>query len=72
MKPRRGAAALCCAVLLGGLAGCSGDAQPPVAEAPAPPTPAGLAAKLNDWAKVLIRRSDNMWDFRKLGAIFLG
>ncbi|MCB1130502.1 MAG: discoidin domain-containing protein [Verrucomicrobiae bacterium] len=29
--------------------------------------PAGLAAKLNDWAKVLIRRSDNMWDFRKLG-----
>ncbi|MCV7082524.1 hypothetical protein [Mycolicibacterium insubricum] len=46
MKPRRGAAALCCAVLLGGLAGCSGDAQPPVAEAPAPPTPAGLAAKV--------------------------
>jgi hypothetical protein len=46
VKPRRGAAALCCAVLLGGLAGCSGDAQPPVAEAPAPPTPAGLAAKV--------------------------
>ena len=46
VKPRRGAAALCCAVLLGGLAGCAGDAQPPVAEAPAPPTPAGLAAKV--------------------------
>ncbi len=29
--------------------------------------PKGLANKLNDWAKVLIRRSDNMWDFRKLG-----
>ncbi len=29
--------------------------------------PKGLAAKLNEWAKVLIRRSDNMWDFRKLG-----
>jgi hypothetical protein len=29
--------------------------------------PEGLAAKLNDWAKVVIRRSDNMWDFRKLG-----
>jgi len=29
--------------------------------------PEGLAAKLNDWAKVLIRRSDNLWDFRKLG-----
>jgi hypothetical protein len=29
--------------------------------------PKGLANKLNDWAKVLVRRSDNMWDFRKLG-----
>jgi len=28
--------------------------------------PAGLAAKINDWAKVMMRRSDNMWDFRKL------
>ena len=28
--------------------------------------PAGLAAKINDWAAVIIRRSDNMWDFRKL------
>ena len=29
--------------------------------------PAGLAKKLNDWAAVVIRRSDNLWDFRKLG-----
>lgn len=29
--------------------------------------PAGLKSKINDWAKVLIRRSENMWDFRKLG-----
>jgi hypothetical protein len=29
--------------------------------------PKGLADKLNEWAAVLIRRSDNMWDFRKLG-----
>ncbi len=29
--------------------------------------PRGLAAQLNDWARVLVRRSDNMWDFRKLG-----
>lgn len=29
--------------------------------------PAGLAKKLNDWAAVLIRRSENPWDFRKLG-----
>lgn len=29
--------------------------------------PKGLAAKLNEWAKVVIRRSDNLWDFRKLG-----
>ena len=29
--------------------------------------PKGLAGKLNDWVKVLIRRADNMWDFRKLG-----
>ncbi|MFZ4776097.1 MAG: discoidin domain-containing protein [Terrimicrobiaceae bacterium] len=28
--------------------------------------PAGLANKIADWAKVMIRRSDNMWDFRKL------
>ncbi len=28
--------------------------------------PKGLAAKINEWAKVLIRRSDNLWDFRKL------
>jgi hypothetical protein len=28
--------------------------------------PKGLSNKLNDWAKVLIRRSDNLWDFRKL------
>ncbi len=29
--------------------------------------PAGLAKKLNDWAAVVIRRSENLWDFRKLG-----
>ncbi len=29
--------------------------------------PAGLAKKLNDWAAVVIRRSDNLWDFRKYG-----
>jgi hypothetical protein len=29
--------------------------------------PAGLAQKLNDWAAVVIRRSDNLWDFRKHG-----
>jgi hypothetical protein len=29
--------------------------------------PVGLADKLNDWAAVVIRRSDNLWDFRKLG-----
>jgi hypothetical protein len=28
--------------------------------------PTGLSNKLYDWAKVLIRRSENMWDFRKL------
>jgi hypothetical protein len=28
--------------------------------------PKGLSNKLNDWAKVLLRRSENMWDFRKL------
>lgn len=28
--------------------------------------PAGLLNKINDWAKVMIRRSANMWDFRKL------
>jgi hypothetical protein len=29
--------------------------------------PIGLREKINDWAKVLTGRSDNMWDFRKLG-----
>jgi hypothetical protein len=29
--------------------------------------PKGLAQKLNDWAAVVIRRSANLWDFRKLG-----
>ncbi len=29
--------------------------------------PEGLPNKLNEWAKVLIRRSGNLWDFRKLG-----
>lgn len=28
--------------------------------------PKGLKDKLNEWAKVVIRRSDNLWDFRKL------
>ena len=28
--------------------------------------PKDLANKLNEWAKVLIHRSDNLWDFRKL------
>lgn len=28
--------------------------------------PAGLKAKIDAWADVVIRRSDNMWDFRKL------
>lgn len=28
--------------------------------------PAGLAAKLDAWAQVVIRRSANLWDFRKL------
>jgi len=28
--------------------------------------PAGLAEKINAWAEVVIRRSDNLWDFRKL------
>jgi hypothetical protein len=28
--------------------------------------PAGLAAKINAWAEVAIRRADNLWDFRKL------
>ncbi len=28
--------------------------------------PAGLADKISDWAKVVIRRSANLWDFRKL------
>lgn len=28
--------------------------------------PAGLQSKINEWAEVIIRRSDNLWDFRKL------
>jgi len=28
--------------------------------------PKGLAEKLNDWAAVVVRRSENLWDFRKL------
>lgn len=28
--------------------------------------PAGLKAKINSWADVVVRRSDNLWDFRKL------
>jgi hypothetical protein len=28
--------------------------------------PAGLAAKINAWVEVMIRRSNNLWDFRKL------
>lgn len=28
--------------------------------------PKGLGKKLNDWASVVIRRADNLWDFRKL------
>ena len=28
--------------------------------------PAGLAAKINDWARVVVRRAENLWDFRKL------
>jgi hypothetical protein len=28
--------------------------------------PAGLIRKINEWAALIIRRSDNMWDFRKL------
>ena len=28
--------------------------------------PPGLAEKLNRWAQVIVRRSDNLWDFRKL------
>ncbi len=28
--------------------------------------PAGLAEKINAWAAVMIRRSNNLWDFRKL------
>ena len=28
--------------------------------------PPGLAAKINAWADVVVRRSDNLWDFRKL------
>ncbi len=29
--------------------------------------PAGLAKKIDDWAAVVVRRSANLWDFRKLG-----
>ena len=28
--------------------------------------PSGLKAKINAWAEVVIRRSENLWDFRKL------
>jgi hypothetical protein len=28
--------------------------------------PVGLKQKIDDWAKVVIRRADNMWDFRRL------
>ena len=28
--------------------------------------PPGLAAKVEAWAKVVLRRSENLWDFRKL------
>jgi hypothetical protein len=28
--------------------------------------PPGLSAKINAWADVVVRRSDNLWDFRKL------
>ena len=28
--------------------------------------PKGLAQKINEWAKVILRRSENLWDFRKL------
>ena len=28
--------------------------------------PVGLKRKIDDWAKVVIRRADNMWDFRRL------
>ena len=28
--------------------------------------PAGLRKKIQDWARVVIRRSDNLWDFRRL------
>ena len=28
--------------------------------------PAGLKDSINAWAKVIVRRSDNLWDFRKL------
>jgi hypothetical protein len=30
------------------------------------PAPAGLKTKINAWAEVIISRSDNLWDFRKL------
>jgi hypothetical protein len=30
--------------------------------------PAGLQTKIDEWAKVIVRRSDNLWDFRKLDA----
>ncbi len=29
--------------------------------------PDGLAQKIEEWAKVVVLRSDNLWDFRKLG-----
>lgn len=29
-------------------------------------SPKGLKKKIQDWVKIVLRRSDNMWDFRKL------
>lgn len=29
-------------------------------------SPKGLREKINEWARVMVRRSDNLWDFRKL------
>lgn len=29
--------------------------------------PDGLAGKIQEWARVVVRRSNNLWDFRKLG-----
>lgn len=29
-------------------------------------SPLGLRQKINQWARIMVRRSDNLWDFRKL------